>query len=216
MRFRDLLVTVRFGMLMSEAVVDHGGTVHECRDLLILDRARAMPCRHAARPLLIESVMRHRHSVADELQANSIRDWIWWAISLQALGYFIDIVWHAFMSGGVEPSTVREMARHLVTVHLLLYLGCACVLVATAVALIHRTRETAMAIAFAGAVLSAGAESVARLLPSPARHAPRADRGNSVGSWVRRGDRRYVAIEATRDPREDATRRAMTGRFWKR
>jgi len=46
------------------------------------------------------------------------------------LGYLIDIAWHGFMSGDVEPSTFGDMARHLATVHLPLYLGCACVLVA--------------------------------------------------------------------------------------
>jgi hypothetical protein len=93
----------------------------------------------------------------------STRQWIWWAISLQALGYLIDIVWHRLVSRGVEPSTLSEMARHLATVHLSLYLGCASVLVATAVALIHRPRESrrepAPAMAFAGAALSAAAEA---------------------------------------------------------
>ena len=93
----------------------------------------------------------------------SARNWIWWAISLQALGYLIDIVWHGLMSGGVEPSTFREMARHLTTVHLALYVGCASVLVATVSALIHRTGESrsefALAIAVVGAALSAAAEA---------------------------------------------------------
>ena len=107
-----------------------------------------MPRRRTARPLLTQTVMNR-----------SAGNWIWWAVSLQALGYFIDVVWHGLLSDGVEPSTFREMARHLATVHLPLYVGCASVLVATAVALIHRTREPAVAIAFAGAVLSAAAEA---------------------------------------------------------
>jgi len=93
----------------------------------------------------------------------SARRWIWAALALQALGYGYDILWHAFLNPGVEPSTVAEMTRHLGTVHLPLYLGAACVLAATAVALEHRTRYApagrALPIALAGAGLSAFAEA---------------------------------------------------------
>ena len=119
--------------------------------------------RLAARPLLTQTVMNPAGSMTAEQPVKSARNWIWWAISLQALGYFIDIVWHGLLSGGVEPSTFREMAHHLATVHLPLYVGCASVLVATVSALIHRTGESrsqfALAIAVAGAALSAGAEA---------------------------------------------------------
>src|SRR5262245_3235592 len=117
----------------------------------------------AARPLLSQTVMNQRGSTTEELRVTPARNWIWWAISLQALGYFIDTVWHGLMSGGVEPSTFHEMARHLATVHLPLYVGCANVLVATVSALIHRAGESrselAPAIAVAGATLSASAEA---------------------------------------------------------
>src|SRR5262245_14779522 len=67
------------------------------------------------------------------------------------------------MTGGVEPSTFGEMARHLATVHLPLRVGCACVLVATSVALIQRPREShggsLVAMACAGAALSAAPEA---------------------------------------------------------
>ena len=55
------------------------------------------------------------------------------------------------------------MVRHLATVHLPLYVGVACVLVATLVALArspgHAVSGLALPIAVAGAVLSAGAEA---------------------------------------------------------
>ena len=57
MRFRDFVIAVRFGMLMSEALVDHRRTVHECRDLLNPGTAIAMPCWLAARPLLTQAAM---------------------------------------------------------------------------------------------------------------------------------------------------------------
>ena len=93
----------------------------------------------------------------------SARRWIWASLALQALGYGYDILWHAFLNPGVEPSTVAEMTRHLGTVHLPLYVGAACVLAATSVALQHRTRHApagrALPIALAGAGLSAFAEA---------------------------------------------------------
>jgi len=55
------------------------------------------------------------------------------------------------------------MARHLRTVHLPLYIGATSVLVSTSRALLRQTRRSvigiAMPVAFAGAVLSAGAEA---------------------------------------------------------
>jgi hypothetical protein len=55
------------------------------------------------------------------------------------------------------------MARHLATVHLLLYVGAACVLVSTSVALVARNARPsapwAMPVAFAGAVLSTVSEA---------------------------------------------------------
>ncbi len=91
------------------------------------------------------------------------RRWIWMALALQALGYAYDIVWHAWLNPGVEPATVADMARHLGTVHLPLYLGAACVLLATANAIEHRTRREpagrALVVALLGAGLSTFAEA---------------------------------------------------------
>ena len=86
---------------------------------------------------------------------------IWGAMAIQFLGYVIDVAWHGFLGPGGEPATRADMVRHLATVHLPLYVGAASVLIATALALWRRRRETgvALAIAFGGAVLSAAGEA---------------------------------------------------------
>jgi hypothetical protein len=82
---------------------------------------------------------------------------------LQALGYVFDAAWHGLLNPGFEPATAAEMMRHLITVHLPLYIGAASVLASTAVALVHQARHSqggkALPAAFAGAVISAGAEA---------------------------------------------------------
>jgi hypothetical protein len=92
----------------------------------------------------------------------SERTWIWAALTLQFVGYVFDAVWHALLQPGVEPATVRDMVRHLATVHLPLYLGSASVLVSTTAVLVRQLRRSAagiaLPIAFGGAVLSAAAE----------------------------------------------------------
>ena len=106
------------------------------------------------------------------------RGWIWAAVAAQTIGYIVDAFWHARLEPGNEPATVGEMARHLATVHMPLYVGVACVLAATAVALEQRTRYApagiALPIALAGAALSAFAEcwhAIAHL-DLDTRHAP--------------------------------------------
>jgi hypothetical protein len=92
----------------------------------------------------------------------SLRTWVWASIILQAVGYVFDVLWHG-LNQGAEPATVREMARHLLTVHLPLYIGAVSVFVSIALALLRQIRQSrvrvALAIAFAGAVLSVGAEA---------------------------------------------------------
>ena len=89
--------------------------------------------------------------------------WIRAALLLQLIGYVIDAAWHGLLDPGVEPRTVVEMARHLATVHLPLYVGAAAVLGTTLVALAQSPgREVAglgLPVAFAGAVVSASAEA---------------------------------------------------------
>jgi len=97
------------------------------------------------------------------MQDVSARTWVWASVSLQFLGYVLDAVWHGLLNPGVEPTTVEEMVRHLGTVHLPLYIGAASVPVSTSRALLRQIRRSApgiaLPIAFAGAVLSAGAEA---------------------------------------------------------
>ncbi len=95
------------------------------------------------------------------MNTQSIRAWIWASLALQFVGYVIDVVWHGLLQPGVEPTTVDEMARHLGTVHLPLYIGAVSVLISTARAFQrrHGRSSPAVSIAFAGAVLSAGAEA---------------------------------------------------------
>jgi hypothetical protein len=97
------------------------------------------------------------------MQDRSARTWIWASLILQFVGYALDATWHGLLSPGVEPQTASEMARHLSTVHLPLYIGAASVLVSTSRALLRQVRRSAtgiaLPIAFAGAVLSATAEA---------------------------------------------------------
>src|SRR5262249_42741039 len=82
---------------------------------------------------------------------------------LQFLGYVIDVLWHGVVFPGAEPRTKGDMVRHLATVHLPLYVGAASVFVSTSTLFLRRLRRstpgTPLSIAFAGAVVSAGAEA---------------------------------------------------------
>jgi hypothetical protein len=93
----------------------------------------------------------------------SARSWIWTALIVQFVGYVFDAFWHGLLHPAVEPETVREMVRHLATVHLPLYVGALGVLVATGAALFQRLRRSrtpgALPVAFGGAVLSTLAEA---------------------------------------------------------
>jgi hypothetical protein len=97
------------------------------------------------------------------MEERSARAWIWASLLLQLLGYIYDAVWHGLLNPGVEPRTVAEMAWHLGTVHLPLYVGAASVLVSTSSALLSRVGRSplgvALPVAVAGAWLSAGAEA---------------------------------------------------------
>ena len=88
--------------------------------------------------------------------------WIWVAIALQLIGYVVEVLWHALLPGA-EPTTRNEMARHLATVHLPLYVGAVSVLVSTLVELVRRRARgplgMALKVAVAGAALSVGAEA---------------------------------------------------------
>ena len=97
------------------------------------------------------------------MRGHSARTWVWASLVLQLLGYILDAVWHGLLNPGVEATTMGEMARHLSTVHLPLYIGAVSLLVSTSRALLYQSRRSAtgiaLPIAFAGAVLSAAAEA---------------------------------------------------------
>jgi hypothetical protein len=97
------------------------------------------------------------------MRGQSIRTWVWASLILQSLGYVFDAVWHGLLNPGVEPQTVGQMARHLSTVHLPLYIGAVSVLVSTSTALVLNILRSptgiALPIACAGSVLSVGAEA---------------------------------------------------------
>jgi hypothetical protein len=138
---------------------------------------------------------------------------IWTAIVVQFAGYVFDALWHGLISPGVEPHTVDEMAWHLVTVHLPLYVGALAVLVTTGLALRQRSRTAAaLPIAFAGAVISVAGEAwhAVSHLRLDTQHAPVAGRVSFVGFVVvvvamiasRRARRRPVS--AARDEQRAA------------
>lgn len=103
-------------------------------------------------------------------QARSDRLWIWAALGLQLVGYIVDFAWHGLVAPDAEPATRRDMIRHLISVHALLYVGAACVLITILRAMAHRARRSvtpgrphalalgSLTVALAGAVLSVGAE----------------------------------------------------------
>jgi hypothetical protein len=92
----------------------------------------------------------------------SARTWIWASLIVQGLGYVYDAVWHGLLNPGFEPTTAADMMRHLLTVHLPLYIGAASLLASTSVVLLRHLRRShvgrALPAAFAGALVSAGAE----------------------------------------------------------
>lgn len=87
---------------------------------------------------------------------------IWAALGVQCAGLIIDIVWHALHSD-FEPTTMEQMLVHLGTVHIPIYVGVVCVLLATAWALIDQGRRPPIGatfpVAFVGALISTAGES---------------------------------------------------------
>jgi hypothetical protein len=85
-----------------------------------------------------------------------------WAIALQVTGLAFDAVWHGLLRPDFEATTVEEMAFHLATVHLPLYLGVLAVLATTTWALVERTNRIgpgiALPVAFTGALVAAAGE----------------------------------------------------------
>jgi hypothetical protein len=88
--------------------------------------------------------------------------WVGAALAVQLTGLAYDAMWHGLLNPGFEPQTVGEMVNHLITVHLLLYIGVLSVLVTTAWVLIDQIRRSktgvALPVAFAGALVSTAGE----------------------------------------------------------
>ena len=86
---------------------------------------------------------------------------IWAALAVQFTGHIVDVGWHAVRSD-FEARTVEQMAVHLGTIHIPLYVGVLCVLLSTAWALIDQARRppigAAFPIAFVGALISTAGE----------------------------------------------------------
>jgi hypothetical protein len=89
--------------------------------------------------------------------------WIWVAVLVQVAGLAFDVAWHGVIHPGFEAVTVAEMARHLATVHLPIYMGAVSVLLSTVWALVADARRsavgTALPVACAGAALSTAGEA---------------------------------------------------------
>jgi hypothetical protein len=95
--------------------------------------------------------------------SRSTRKWIWLAVLVQVAGLAFDVVWHGLIDPGFEAVTIAEMARHLGTVHLPIYVGVVSVLLTTVWALVAETRRSrvglALPIAGAGAALATAGEA---------------------------------------------------------
>ena len=95
--------------------------------------------------------------------SRTARRCIWCALAVQVAGLAYDAAWHGVIHSGAEPATRREMALHLLTVHLPLYVGVAAVLVTTLwaffEALVQRRAGGGWWLAMAGAVLSTVGEA---------------------------------------------------------
>jgi hypothetical protein len=91
------------------------------------------------------------------------RGWIWLAVLLQIVGLAFDGLWHGLLHPEFEATSVPEMAAHLGTVHLPIYLGVLAVFVTTTWALVDGLRRgpagVALPVAFGGALLAMAGEA---------------------------------------------------------
>ena len=85
----------------------------------------------------------------------TIRRLIWASVALELVGLGVDALWHGLLHPEFEGTSRGEMARHLLGVHLLLYLGVLALLATTLTALIARAR--AGRVGLATPVMVAGA-----------------------------------------------------------
>ena len=85
------------------------------------------------------------------------RTWIWIFVVVQVAGLAFDALWHGVLRREFEGESFGEMARHLMTVHLPLYIGVLGLLVSAAWALVARVKRSkagiALPLAVAGAIV---------------------------------------------------------------
>ena len=140
---------------------------------------------------------------------------MWRSVIVQLVGLAIDAVWHGAARPGVEPRSFDEMVVHLATVHLVLYVGIAGLLVSAVGAVIARPRSGALLpVALVGSLVQTFGESWhavthLRLRPDPAPEvlaygglvivvaALLADRRRRARDLGRRGGRRRAADART-------------------
>ena len=64
-------------------------------------------------------------------------------VLVQIAGFAIDATWHGLVNPGFEPTTSRQMLRHLLTMHLPLYVGVVGLFAAIVAELARRIRRGA-------------------------------------------------------------------------
>src|SRR5262250_2432282 len=94
------------------------------------------------------------------MASRTIRRLIWASVIVQLLGLAVDALWHGLLHPEFEGTARAEMARHLLRVHLLLYLGVLALLVSTLMALVARARAGRVGIAVPVMVAGALAQTI--------------------------------------------------------
>jgi hypothetical protein len=122
----------------------------------------------------------NEHAEHPDARRQRGRSWIWAAVVVEIIGLAIDAVWHGVLSLEVEPRTHGEMVRHLLTVHLVLYVGVVLLVVSTAWALVERARRSEI-----GVALPAALGGAAALLRWPGCHSRRRHRRITSGDGAR-------------------------------
>ena len=92
-----------------------------------------------------------------------IRGLIWTSVIVELLGLAVDAPWHGLLHPEFEGTTRAEMARHLLSVHLLLYVGVVALLVTTLTALVARARGGRVGVATPVMVAGAVAQTTGEL-----------------------------------------------------
>jgi hypothetical protein len=145
---------------------------------------------------------------------HTARRWVWAAVALQVIGLVYDAAWHGLLHPGAEPQTRREMAIHLATVHLPLYVGVLSVFVTTLWAIVEQMQRSRVAgawwLAAFGALVSVVGEAWHAIshLPLDTHAGPVAGSLSPVGLIVVAAALWRAGRAARRDAAEGTQRRA--------